>query len=451
MSPSRKWWLQNPNEPGQVLVPLLHQWDFARSGAYATFLAGGWGSAKSVGLLFFLSLSAFINPPRTAGMVVLPTWPLLEEFLDTQLLPAFEPIITGHSRGKRCLTLIGNRRLLYRSGHVPERLEMSNLSYLGADEVGLMDPSIFLRAVARIRDKRAKALRIGLTGVPYWGWLKDEFEGRNDSKRRIIHVSTGDNEHLHPEAMENLLAACPARLRSQYIEGLFVTPGGTVYPEFEHSRHVIPWQIQNWFDIGCLIDWSPRTPCVLWVQLIPEGTIMPEGPIQAPGAVIIDELHPDGSEVAVTTERLCQLVKAKGYPVRWFCCDPAGVAVEATSGMEQIAIARRELNIPARYTTNARKRNIQNGIENVKRLLDPLQGPPLLYFSDQLVTTGGRDPRATLNAVPSYAYAKPKGNKPLDSNPVKDGITDHVNDCIRYLSVNFFPSYRLQTRVRSVA
>jgi hypothetical protein len=259
----------------------------------------------------------------------------------------------------------------------------------------------------------------------------------------MINVSTFDNPDTDDEFKEDLRDGCPARLVKAYIYGHWVPLGGTVFPEFNPDVHVIPWALDRKLKTGVLIDWSPRTPHALWVQLTPPGNGFPAG------AVVIDEIIPDGTDVAVTTERLCELIKAKNYRLDFACVDPAGLGTEATSGINQISVARDKLNTQIVYTTNARLRLIQNGIEHVKRMLEPLQGPPLLFFSDSL--SDNPSPRSVLNAIRGYSYPKAKDGKPLDSQPEKDGITDHACDLLRYLAVNFFPVMRLQTKVRSIA
>lgn len=452
--------LRNPLDEMQALIPLVHQWKFATSQATHTFLAGGWGSAKSVGLALFLAISAMYNPPGTGGLLVMPTFKLLSEFLDMVLKPTFGDLIIGESKKKNTLYLQGGRRLVYLSGHVPERIEAYTVSYAGVDEPGLMHPSIFHRLSARCRDARTTWRRIGYTGVPLWGWLKSIFVDEDEPDRRILHCSIDDNTHLNDDARASIIASIPARLRDCYAHGKFVPPGFRVYHEFQRDRHMVPFKFEQVIQVGpdrkyasagVIIDPSPRNPHVLFAQDLPAGyELIPRRPLARDSSIIFDELHPGGpDDPVITTERLCQLALAKGYPLRWCIMDPAGIAVEATSGMTQLSIIQRMLNLSVEYETDSELRLVTNGVEMVQRMLDPLEGDPLLYFADDLAADG--DPRAVVNAVENYSYPEHKVGYPITNKPHKDGITDHACDDIRYLAINRYPVERLAVRVWNAA
>jgi hypothetical protein len=207
-----------------------------------------------------------------------------------------------------------------------------------------------------------------------------------------------------------------------------------------------------------LIDWSPRTPHVLFKQLLPVGYHVKPGVVLPPppkhtawsygGSVTFDEIILDGSEQAITTERLCEHIRAKGYQLSWAEGDPAGRGVEATSGVDQVAIARQVLGLNFKFPPH-NLRNISDGIQHVKALLEPVQGPPRLYFARKLAEN--RSPRGVWNALRGYSYPRAKDGKPLGESPEKDGITDHASDCERYDAVINFPIARLGGRVRSIA
>jgi len=72
-----------------------------------------------------------------------------------------------------------------------------------------------------------------------------------------------------------------------------------------------------------------------------------------------------------------------------------------------------------------------------------------LYFADHL--PNNRDPRGVWNSLIAYSYPEEKDGRPTGDDPLKDGVTDHQCDLVRYLCTNLFPVVRLQTRVRSMA
>jgi hypothetical protein len=454
----------NPKDSTKLLELQPPQLDFATSPAFAQLMAGGWGSGKTTAGLGFIGISATTSPPGTAGMAIQPTYQLLKEWLEAELLPAFRRLIVHHDIGKRCLHLHQGRRLLYRSGHEPKRLQLSNLAYLYIDEPHLMKSEVFLNAVARARDARAR-IRIGLTSLPKIGWLSREFAGRNDAERRVLHVATDENRFLHPDYIRNLKAACPASMQDAYLRGLFVPAGGSVYPEFSVDSHVIPWkftdpvkmkgQVVSKADVGVAIDWSPRRPHVLFIQKLPVGTAMPGGwYLDREAAIVIDEIYPDGQYRAVTVRRLCDAIKkrkgpnGKPYPISWAIVDPAGKSVQATSGESEIVQAKALLNIPILYQHGQR---IRVGVQHVQLALDPAAGRPFLFFAKRLtVNPASPVERGIVRGMQGYSYPVEKDER-LPDEPYHDDIYSHACDCIRYFITYFFPVDRLSVDVWSAA
>jgi hypothetical protein len=442
------WCARDPSNIDRPLGLMPHQREFAYGKASSILLAGGWGSAKTYGGVGFIDWKLYTNPGRT-GIVMQPTHRLLRDFVRQEFLPAFGHMITGQSKIDNEWYLRGGRRVIFLSGFVPARLEKYKAAWAYIDEGGLFSSEIFPRIWARLRDSENPQL--GITGTPIWGWLKDKFDKRNDSERKIIHARTQDNVFLHPSFIENLRASCPARLAEAYLNGQFVPPGGTVYPEFDEAVHCIDWKPQPQFPIGVIIDWGARSPHVLFVQRIPRGTLLkaPAEVTDRDGAVVFDELIVDGSSQSIMTDRLCHLILAKYSKIHWGACDPADGGVHPTSGLNQIGIANRILDIKLRFTTDPKLTPIKAGIEHLKSMLHPFAGKPSLYFARSLLQN--HSPRAMLNAIRAYSYPKEKDGKPMDDEPEKDGISDHAVDCLRYCAINYFPIIRLQSTVRSAA
>jgi hypothetical protein len=444
--------LYHARNPKNTAVPLVvepYQQEFRMSDSKVTFLAGGWGAGKSTAGLGWIEW-AMHQAPGCDGIIIEPDHKKVRDFVNNKFRPAFAPYITGESRQDTEIYLDGGRRVIYLSGHQLEMLEQYEAAWLFADEVGLMKSELLPRALARVRDPRVKTRRIGFAGTPHWGWLAKDFDGRNDQNRRIIHVSSHDNPHLTPDYLDGLYDGCPASMAEAYIQGRFVPPGGSVYPEFDEGRHAIPWTHTPALQTGVAIDWSARSPHVLFVQILPEGYMMPSGrPLLRKGMVIFDELYPDGTKTPVRTDALCDLILAKNIKLDFAVADPAGLGTEASSGIDQMQIARGRLGLQIRYTRSQVKRNVRNGVEHVTRMLAPIQGDPSLYVAESL--TAAKDPRAVVRAFHAYSYPKDRDGKPMNEEPVKDGVVDHAMDCVRYLAVNLFPVARLTPGVRSIA
>lgn len=390
--------------------------------------------------------------------MVLPTHRMHQEFIGSMLRPMLRDIIVGYNKQDGTIHLPDGGRIVCLSGHRIERIEQYNAAWAAADEAGLMPRDLFTRLAARVRDERAINRRIAYAGTPIWGWLKDEFEGRDDENRRIIHASTRDNPFLPVDFIDNLQASCPARLARAYIEGHFVPPGGTVYAEFDSDTHVIKWDGKGG-PIIASIDWSPRVPHVIFAQMILDGTEingrklkkLQQGHEYA-GAVIFDEVVLDGQHVAITRETLLAEVLRRGYRLDHFVCDPAGGAVQSGTTITDIRQGVNMLGVPNRVPRGAAARSIQVGLAHVQNMLAPMDKTPRLYLSRDMVERAKTYAnhvrgRASINAIQSYGYPE-DDTSPV---PVKDGVSDHFCDCLRYFVMVHFPADRLLSTVRQAA
>lgn len=417
--------------------------------------AGGWGSGKSYALLAKIGVLLSYNRPGHRGAVVLPTGPLLSKFLRAQFVPSFTRLITDYSKTEQVITIAGKREIYFISAFEPERLELLTLAWVCGDEAGLWPHETMRQIVSRVRDPRARVRQVAFVGVPRYGWLHEEFGAPLKPGRAIYRMKTSDNKRVPAEYIESLVAACPSRLRECYLDGEFVAPGGNVYPEF-CDVHIIAWDDAAVRPVKTVaaIDWSPRTPHVLIAQIVGDGVIPRVSKLsqQHAGAavVITDELVVDGSN-PITVERLAMMIRERGWRIDEIVCDPAGGAAEATSGIDQIRIAQSVLGVRAIMPRTPAQRNIRNGIDHVRALLDPAKdGTPRLYISQRVEAKYRTLPhhirnRSVVNAMRSYTYP----DDIRSSDPVKDGVVDHAADCVRYLAVMYFPIARLVASAQS--
>jgi hypothetical protein len=310
---------RNPKEQDKSLALFAHQEEFAWSESHTTFLAGGWASAKTVSLGAYCQASAAMNPGGT-GLVILPTHRMVGEFANNVLAPMMRGQISGTSHANKTFFLRDGGRIVFLSGERTNLIEMYNCSWGAADEVGTMRKDLLMRMSARLREPIAKRPRLGFAGVPLFGYLKDEFDGRNDLERKIIHASMESNPYLTKEYIQTLYNSVPARLVKAFIKGQFVPPGGTVYSEFDPEVHLVSWNYRR--DLPCVasIDWSPRTPHVVFFQMLPEDVVINGHRLRKlnkshdwAGTIAFDEVVLDGAVNTITRERLLAEVRNRGY------------------------------------------------------------------------------------------------------------------------------------------
>jgi|GEM_PF-2898547 len=465
------WRIRNPEYPDQLLALQPYQWDFALSESFATGEFGGWGAGKTTSGVGYIAVNAYRAPSRTNHLAVLPSYPMMKEWLEEVLLPAFQDVIIGHNRDRRVIYLPEGKKLLYRSAHIPRAIQMSNVVSVYLDEPHLMKREVFRHIVARAR-KKGSDIRIGLASLPKIGWLSEEFEGKDDAERRCLHVRTEQNRHNHPDYVRNLKKACPKSMWPCYLGGQFVPMGGTVYAEYGEG-HIIAWRYNGRWVVmidgshsrpvtNISIDPSGRRPHVTWFQRIPKAAKMPGGwEAKREVSCCIDEIYPDGRYKGITVKRLCEMIKKRkgpdGEPYKLDCAvvDPASKAFQETGGESVLAQLERYLGIPVVYLTGQR---VVLGVQHVQLALEPSVGHPFLYFSDYLKENpdpccGYGDPeqnreRSVLKAMPGYSFPEEKDGR-LPEEPHHDDIFSHAVDTVRYHVRYFYPEDRLSAEAWS--
>lgn len=472
------WQIQNPEEPGQLLAWQRYQLDFATSPGFATLASGGWGSGKTAAGLGFIAFNLWRSPPRSTGIAVLPSYPMMKEWLEETFLPAFERVVVGINKDRRVVYLPGGRKMLYRSAHVPKTIQMSNASWCYVDEPHLMKREAWRHIVGRVR-KAKSDIRIGLASLPKMGWLSEEFNERSDLQRRCLYFETEQNRHVHQDYVRNLRRVCPASMQDCYLRGRFVPAGGSVYPMFGDGS-VIPWRYgpvtmkdgsRTEPVVNLAVDWSPRRPHVLWIQRVPPGARMPGGwATTREVSIVVDEMFPDGRYQPITVKRLCAMayqrrpytglasVDHQPYPLECFVCDPAGKAVQATSGESEIIQAQRYLDgLPSAYLTGQR---VMVGVQHVQLALEPMDSHPFLFFAESLRDNpdpcgGYGDPdenreRSVLRAMAGYSFPEEVDGR-LPDEPFHDDVFSHACDCVRYHVRYFYPADRLTAEAWTIA
>lgn len=469
------WPLLDP-KTNQLMQPMWYQLDFALSRSFATGFFGGWGGGKSYGGLVASAISSQLSAPNSAGIVMQPSFPMMSEWLNEQFLPAFAKIIVHHAVGQRCIYLPGDRRIYYKSGYDPTAIQMTNASWVYVDEPHLMGPEVWKHLVARARDARSKP-RILLTTLPRVGWLSEVFDhveyrtGEGTPDYRAIHVETGWNKYLDPGYVQHLKGSCPRRMWRAYLGGQFVPLGGSVYPEYNPAVHAIPYTYRSHVElpsgvkvrapVTLAIDYSPRNPHILFIQRMPAGVLLPRNvkgpPLETTKEVdiVIDELYPDGMYQAWSTERLCSFALAharkRGYDCDEVVQDVAGNAVQSSSGESDAAIARRVLGLPVLGCVQG----ITAGTAHVKLALEPLVGHPTLFLARAHLVDKPFDSdekrigRSLHRALQAYSYSS-EARPGQEALPVKDGVSDHACDCVRYHVYYHRRNDRLSADVRRI-
>lgn len=190
------------------------------------------GSAELIGL-------AILNK-NLASMVVSPSFPIAER----TVLPTLKSLLADSNikydlrmRPMQLFLPEFNHTIYFGSADNPESLKGSNVCALWCDELATFPEEAYIQAIARVRDPKAKELRIFHTTTPEGrNWVWERFIKNTKENCEVIFGSTKNNKALPIEYIKDLEASYSAELRQMYLEGLVVDLSeGTVVPEWENT------------------------------------------------------------------------------------------------------------------------------------------------------------------------------------------------------------------------
>jgi phage terminase large subunit-like protein len=186
---------------------------FWLSRARYKLFVGGVGSGKTrAGVV-----EALRQPPRSVGMVLAPTYPMLRDatlrtFMD---LAQRAGVVRTWHKAEMTLELIDGKVIMFRSADNPDRLRGPNLSWFWLDEAAMMLADAWLIMLGRLRLDPAKAWA---TTTPRGNnWLAKLFAAGGDYE--IIRSSTRDNVYLPASFIAGLEQTYTQRMMRQEVEG----------------------------------------------------------------------------------------------------------------------------------------------------------------------------------------------------------------------------------------
>jgi len=290
-------------------------------------------------------------------------------------------------------------------------------------------PEDFYRALQARLSQPGYPQRLILTPNPpgMGHWIESEFPTTNDHpERRYIRTSVYDNRTvLGEDYIKALEAAYPEPARKRFfidgIRGLGVV-GEAVYGKvFDRARHVKDVGINDQLPLLEAWDFGQHHPAVLWGQLV-------NGELRLLGEVMgRDQFLEDFAQQVLS-------VRAQLFPTPldvWTCCDPAG-ADRNSQGLSKNAVTvLHEAGVPARWIDGAnhpaqRDHAIQRIAQHMLLHNRFTVHPRCRLLIDGLEAGYVWDERSIANST-----------LPNTRRPKKDGVYDHLQNCLEYLILNF--------------
>ncbi len=365
-----------------------------------------------------------ILTPNTRGWIVAPTYDLadkiareIKENLIIRLKLGYSHKEEYYGRVKYIKFEPFKSELWVKSADNPDSLVGEGLDWLIFDECAKCPRIIWEKYLSpTLTDRKGWAL---FTTTPEGtNWVYELYcKGKDpsypdwESWQHPSTISPYIDPAIIEEARRNLT---PETFAQEYLAE-FTTFAGRVYGEFSRLTHLIEnYNYDQNLETVVGIDFGYRQPAVLWAQIDKNERV-----------IIFDEFVKPNTR----TDELINAIKSKQYRVDHYYCDPAGEGVNIQTGISELELFRNE-GIRLEYTKNPGLRSITAGIELVRRFIRNGAGEIKLYISSNC--------KRVLSDIENYRYPRQSSEGQLSELPLKDGITDHTMDALRYIIVNRF-------------
>lgn len=434
------------------------QWKLLKSTAWSVLLAGGNGSGKTTGLNRKVVQLGSINR-GVDGLVIAQSYRALWSVVYRNMTRQFNATY-GRKRTRKLLAVKdkqgecyldwgGGGAIFLRTATHPSGVDGLDVGWLAGDELRYWPRDTFTVANARVRRPCPLSQRV-FSSTPSVGFMSEEFSSGKPN-RLLIRAPTVENAHnLAPGYIDELRRTFSARTAQALIDGFFVPHEGAVYeqlsPDIWNSEHAVTlpsdWLDNTWENTTYLaVDPGFRRSAWVWIRKV--------GPCQW---VIFDELIADNK----AADECVVEINRRGHPIDQIWCDPAAGQRSQATGLSVLQVlhkinTRGESGGVRTIPPGSFWSEISFGVERVRSLLDwcDLQTPvPRLRFATSLREVERNTNRGVVKDHLAYSYPDPTKSiaKRLD-DPMKDSLTDHFPDAVRYWAVGMYmtePALRAQ-------
>lgn len=357
------------------------------------------------------------------GASILFTKKTFSSLRNTMLIPFENEVLQGCPyvkplKSENCYVYDNGSRIFY-AGMANEKERerirgiglQGGLDYIWADEANAFLREDLQELFPRMRGKAASWKQIFMTTNPdspghhlYQDFILTK-------KANIYYSSYKDNKY-NPNDYEEQLMMMSGIQALRLREGLWVQAEGAVYADFRRDIHIIRrFEISpHWRRIRS-IDFGYKNAFVCqWWAIDHDGRMY-----------LYRELYQTEKIVEDHARRIMELSQ--------------GEKIEATiadhDAEDRATLARHGISTMAAF------KMVTPGVQNIQSRL-PVQKdgkPRLMIFEDALIDPDRKlievkKPYATIQEFDRYIYAKPKENRPLEEEPLKED--DHGMDAMRY-------------------
>jgi hypothetical protein len=409
-------------------------------------MSGGFGAGKTTALALKILSLASVNT-GIPGLVIAPNWRTMWGTTFRCLRNVFRAM-TGQKleivdRQAECYIDFGaNTHAFLRSAKNVDGFDGLDVGWIAGDECRHWSRHAWEVAQGRAR-VRCPVNQVALTSTPAMGWMSDEFDSGKPNRKLIVAPTTENAKHLRDGFVEDLKLSYSSRLWRALIQGMFTILEGAVFEHFDPSANS-KWLVDldpkpNMFQnrkVYLAVDPGYRRSSWLWIAQVGETDW-----------VVFDELMLDNHN----DTQAVQKVNARGWPIDEVWCDPASGNIQSYEGGSTLRALRKIKTRSPRpiRTIVGSNREIAFGIDKLRVLLggEAENQPMRLKFAKRLHRMERGQKRGIIRDLGSLRYPEDKEGRAIEDKPLKDGVTDHSTDALRYWGVGMWLSNR---RLRSM-
>lgn len=241
-----------------------------------------------------------------------------------------------------------------------------------------------------------------LAGMAMWG------------KYCVVTATSFANPYV-PDHFFDSLRAMGKRRYEQEVQGKVLRPLNAVLDL--QARQIISWDWREHLDLPRVyaVDWGTQDHHYACMIQVPPGGRW----------VVCDELVCDGIPRGQFEGKLYEWIDKHGKNA------PAAFGVDRACPSENNHLAMRYRHSRVAWMESMDEKRVETGLEMLRDAFDPLEGEPLILFSNRLALTFTGATAPIIPALRGYVYIVDHDGIPT-RRPRKDNIHDHAVDALRY-------------------
>ena len=309
--------------------------------------------------------------------------PALQKMFDSFSANAGFSLLKKHYRSDHCYELINGAKIFCTSFERVDRIRSMSLSGCWVDEIeyagnGPTGSPYYVFGTIAAAVRGGGQLQTFLTSTPRGmrGMAKRFIDAQREGDKdfQLIIAKTQDNPYITPAFLARLKASMSAIAYAQEVEARIARPSHLVYPSFARQTHIVPYRhaVGTPYSVG--IDPGYSKPHVVFMAHLRDMA-------EPDRDVIFDEI----AEREVPEGQMLSMLERKFNAYGRL---PELIASDRALPQFNQRMMRKFSDTKIKTRRSKSEQEQWSGLEVVRSLLDPSEGPPKLFFSDLLLKTG---------------------------------------------------------------